>query len=73
MTALDALRVCYPRQEVVVVSHGAVIQAICAHITGVWTELAVPPNCGFVTIDCEADGWAAPILSGDWERLVHSP
>jgi uncharacterized phosphatase len=41
--AIEALRVRYPGREIVIVSHGAVIQAVCAHG-------AVLPNCGIVTI-----------------------
>jgi probable phosphoglycerate mutase len=48
--AIEALRVRYPGREIVVVSHGAVIQAICAHITGEWSDDSVPPNCGIVTV-----------------------
>lgn len=59
MEAIEALRVRYPRREIVVVCHGAVIQGICAHITGKWSETSVPANCGLVTIGYEAGGWAA--------------
>ena len=51
IAAIDALRVRYPGREIVIVSHGAVIQAVCAHVTGDWSELSVPPNCGLVTLD----------------------
>lgn len=37
--------------EILVVCHGAVIQAITAHMTGQWNESSVPPNCGFVVIE----------------------
>jgi uncharacterized phosphatase len=50
MAAIEALRVRYPGREIVIVSHGAVIQAVCAHISGDWSGLSVPPNCGIVTI-----------------------
>jgi uncharacterized phosphatase len=48
MQAIEALRVRYPRREIVIVTHGAVIQAICG-------AASVPPNCGIVTIT--SVGW----------------
>ncbi len=51
--ALETLRNRYPGQEIVVVSHGAVMQAVYAHITGDWSEASVPPNCGIVTVGYE--------------------
>ncbi|HEX4275258.1 MAG TPA: histidine phosphatase family protein [Bryobacteraceae bacterium] len=69
---MENLRDRYSGQDVVIVCHGAVIQAICAHITGVWTESAVPPNCGFVTIEYDAGKWSAPVLSCEWDRITHS-
>lgn len=50
IAAIEALRVRYPGREIVIVSHGAVIQAVRAHVTGVWDESSVPPNCGIVTL-----------------------
>jgi broad specificity phosphatase PhoE len=44
MAAIEALRVRYPGREIVIVSHGAVIQAVCA-------GASVPPNCGILTIE----------------------
>lgn len=37
-------------QQVVVVSHGAVMEAVSAHITGDWDTACVPPNCGTMLI-----------------------
>jgi probable phosphoglycerate mutase len=53
IAAIESLRVRYPGREIVVVSHGAVIQAVCAHITGDWNSASVPPNCGIISV-----GWA---------------
>jgi probable phosphoglycerate mutase len=58
MTAIEGLRLRYPGREIVVVTHGAVIQSICAHITGKWIETSVPPNCGIATIFYDPGGWA---------------
>lgn len=70
IAAIESLRDRYPAQEIIVVCHGAVIQSICAHITGVWTEDSVPPNCGLVVIEHDEAGWRAPILSGDWQKIT---
>jgi uncharacterized phosphatase len=67
--AVEALRARHPGRQIVIVCHGAVIQAICAHITGEWTETSVPPNCGIVTIGYGSHGWEQPVLPGDWEVI----
>jgi probable phosphoglycerate mutase len=51
IAVLQEVRKGHPDQEVVVVCHGAVIQAVCAHITGEWSEASVPANCGIVVIE----------------------
>jgi probable phosphoglycerate mutase len=63
MGAIETVRTRYPGQEIVVVCHGAVIQAVCAHVTGEWAGASVPPNCGIVAIRYEAQRWVVPILS----------
>jgi len=55
--------------EVVLVCHGAVIQSICAHVTGEWRETFVPPNCGFVVIEHLGEKWSHPVIAGEWECL----
>jgi probable phosphoglycerate mutase len=57
---LESLRAMHVDEDVVVVCHGAVIQAISAYISGEWTEASVPPNCGVVVLEEPA-------------RLRHSP
>lgn len=73
--SIESLRDQYRGREIVVVCHGAVIQAICAHITGEWSEAHVPPNCGIVTLTYDAQGWRAPIISGKWDEIIaaHQP
>jgi broad specificity phosphatase PhoE len=44
--------------EVVVVCHGAVIRAVCAHISGDWNEMGVVGNCSIVVIEHGAEGWS---------------
>jgi broad specificity phosphatase PhoE len=57
MKALGTLLLRSPEQDVVVVCHGAVIQAICAHISGDWSEAFVPPNCGIVSLRSKGQEW----------------
>jgi len=73
IAAIKALRDRYAGREIVIVSHGAVIQAVCAHITGDWAEASVPPNCGLVTVNYDAQGWTLPIPSGDWDIIATRP
>jgi broad specificity phosphatase PhoE len=42
IAAIESLRERYPREEIVIVTHGAVIQAVCG--------VSVPPNCGIVIV-----------------------
>jgi broad specificity phosphatase PhoE len=37
--------------DVVVVCHGAVMQAIAAHLRGSWNEVSIPGNCGILVIE----------------------
>jgi len=67
--AMEGIRRRYPDREVVVVCHGIVIQAVWAHLTGEWSEGAVPPNCGVVSIKHGPEGWETPMRDG-WECLV---
>ena len=70
IVALESVRLQHSGREVIVVSHGAVIQAICAHITGEWSDVSVPPNCGIVTVEYGPAGWETPVLPDCWETIV---
>jgi broad specificity phosphatase PhoE len=59
--------------EIVVVCHGAVIQSLCAHVTGEWRESYVPLNCGYAVIEKSGSGWSKPVFSGDWQSLSDAP
>jgi len=48
---LDKVAKKYPYEEIVVVSHGGVMRAVWAHVTGDWENAHVPPNCGIVLIE----------------------
>ena len=62
---LDRLAAAHPTRDVVVVSHGGVMMALWAHVTGVWDNAHVPPNCGIILIEHHSKGYMAPQIIGD--------
>jgi broad specificity phosphatase PhoE len=53
---LKTLREALPRyteKEILVVSHGAVIQSLCAHVNNTWENAHLPGNCGAVVVRYE--------------------
>jgi probable phosphoglycerate mutase len=53
---LDALNGVLPESaenEILVVAHGAVIQSVCAHLSGSWENAHMPDNCGAVVVRYE--------------------
>jgi probable phosphoglycerate mutase len=54
VAVLLALGERYPQQDVVVVSHGAVMLALWAHLAGGYRHARVPRNCGIMLIECAA-------------------
>lgn len=75
VAAINKICAAHPGGQIVVVSHGAVIQSISAHLTGTWTEAAVPPNCGILTIEYEGDSIVciSPEKVGDRKRRLLVP
>jgi len=68
MAAVDQLLRRYPRDEVVVVSHGGVMLSVWAHITGQWHGAHLPPNCGIVLIEHDGRRMQVPkIMQGKEE------
>ena len=57
---LDRVAKNYPADEIVIVSHGGVMRAVWAHVTGKWEDAHVPPNCGIVLIEHEAGRYRNP-------------
>jgi broad specificity phosphatase PhoE len=57
---LDAVANKYPDDEIVVVSHGGVMRAVWAHVTGKWEDAHVPPNCGIVVIEHHGGRYREP-------------
>jgi broad specificity phosphatase PhoE len=68
MTAVDELLQRYPREEIVVVSHGGVMLSVWAHIIGQWHGAHLPPNCGIVLIEHNGRQMQPPrIVQGEEE------
>lgn len=61
---LDRLVHAYASADVVIVSHGGVMQTLWAHATGDWQSIHAPPNCGVVLIEHAAGRYRAPLIFG---------
>ena len=63
---LDRLARGAPEEELVVVSHGGVMQALWFHVTGAWQTVRVAPNAGVVLVAHRAGRYLeARIVDGD--------
>jgi probable phosphoglycerate mutase len=62
---IDRLAAAHPTRDVVVVSHGGVMMALWAHVTDVWDNAHVPPNCGIVLIEHRDGRYSEPRAIGD--------
>lgn len=52
--------------DVILVSHGGVMLAICAYVTGSWDGVTVTPNAGIVVVEHTGGTYSAPLtLAGD--------
>jgi 2,3-bisphosphoglycerate-dependent phosphoglycerate mutase len=51
--------------DVVIVSHGGVMLALCAYVTETWDGLAVTPNAGIVVIEHTGGRYGAPLRVED--------
>jgi len=60
---LGKLMAAHPGEEIVVVSHGGVMLALCAHVEGSWTRFKVARNCEVVVVE-HAPGVAPRIVPG---------
>jgi 2,3-bisphosphoglycerate-dependent phosphoglycerate mutase len=60
--AFERIASVHAGQDVVVVSHGGVMLALCAFVTGTWEGLNVTPNAGVVVVEHHADRYAPPRL-----------
>lgn len=62
---LDRLARAHPARDVVIVSHGGVMQTLQAHVTGDWRNLHAPVNCGIIVIEHDSSGYRAPLILGE--------
>ncbi len=69
---LDKLASAYGESEIVVVSHGGVMMAMWAHVTGSWEGAYVPPNCGILLVEHRFPRYERPRVIGS-ERGDESP
>jgi len=58
--AFDRLAQAARGQDVVLVSHGGVMLALCAYVTGTWAGLNVTPNAGVLVVEHRDGAYAAP-------------
>jgi len=57
---LDRVAAKYSDDEIVIVSHGGVMRAAWAHVSGRWEDAHVPPNCGIVVIEHRGGRYREP-------------
>jgi|YelNatPaOPRAMG01_1025707.scaffolds.fasta_scaffold05904_10 broad specificity phosphatase PhoE len=69
---IDKLASTHVDSEIVVVSHGGVMMAIWAHVTGSWEAVYTPPNCGILLVEHRFPRYQKPRVIGP-ERADESP
>jgi broad specificity phosphatase PhoE len=52
-------------RDVAIVSHGGVMLALCAYVTGCWDGITVTPNAGIVVVEHKAGRCSAPLILAD--------
>jgi len=57
-------------RELVIVSHGGVMQALWAHITGRWEDAHLPYNAGIVLVEYVAGRFSPPGVIGEGNSTV---
>jgi uncharacterized phosphatase len=62
---IDRLAREHPTRDVVIVSHGGVMQTLQAHVTGDWRNLHQPVNCGIIVLEHDTSGYRAPLIVGE--------
>ena len=65
ITVIEEVRMRYLDQDVVVVSHGAVMRSVWAHLAGTWQDAYLPPNGGIVLVEHDRDALRAPRIIED--------
>lgn len=69
---IDEIVARFPDDDVVVVSHGGVMIAMWAHITGRWEDAHVPRNCGIIVIEHQQGRFLEPTVIGDQQSQRHA-
>jgi broad specificity phosphatase PhoE len=62
---LDEIVAHLPSEDVVVVSHGGVMVAMWAHMTGRWEDAPIPANCAIILVEHRHGKYLQPQLLGD--------
>ena len=61
---LDRFAKEHPDRELLIVSHGGVMRALWAHVTGQWEGAHIPANCGIVLVEHNAGAYLPPRVIG---------
>jgi len=69
---LDELVARFPNSDVVVVSHGGVMVAMWAHMTGRWEDAHVPSNCGMILVEHRDGRYQRPQVIGERPSQRHA-
>lgn len=69
---LDRLAAAHPGEDVVLVSHGAVMACLWAHVTGSWDDAHIPPNCGIVLVEHSPQGYSPPRVIDGGPSAAHA-
>ena len=56
--AFERLAGAHPADDIVIVSHGGVMLALCAYVTGSWDGASVTPNAGIVVVERQGGRYA---------------
>lgn len=62
MPVLESIRSRYPDEELVIVSHGAVMRAIWSNLTGEWINSFIPKNCALLVIPHDGRQFLTPYV-----------
>jgi ribonuclease H / adenosylcobalamin/alpha-ribazole phosphatase len=62
---LDEIAARFPDEDAVIVSHGGVMVAMWAHMTGRWEDAPIPANCAIILVEHRQGKYLEPHLLGD--------
>jgi probable phosphoglycerate mutase len=69
---LDETIARFPADDVIIVSHGGVMVAMWAHMTGDWRGAHAPANCGIVVVEHRDGSYLEPQVTGDTRSQRHT-